>query len=330
MKVAVDLSWLGPTGIGRMADEVLRRAPSNIEVAGIRKDLGNARPLTPISLAYHIARARADIFWSPGFIPPLVRRNVPSAITVHDLTHLHYYGNKHRVYYDRIILPLLKKVDVILTVSDFTRNELLEWSGLPDERVIRIYNGADPGFSPHGAVTDIGKPYVLYVGNRRSYKNVTGLMRAFAQSGLAAQGYMLGLTGKQDAELTTLASTLNITEAVHYFGFVPEQDLPALYRGARALAFVSMYEGFGLPILEAMGCGTPVLTSTKSSMPEVAGGAALLVDPFDDAAISERLVRLCVDDRLRGELRTAGLKRALDFDWGRTAREYWQVLETLA
>jgi glycosyltransferase involved in cell wall biosynthesis len=329
MKIAVDLSWLGPTGIGRMASEILQRSPDRIRVDGIRQGLANAHPLTPLSLSYHISRSQPDVFWSPGFMPPAIKAGVPSAVTVHDLTHLHYYGKKHKFYYDNLILPMLRNVDVVFTVSDFTKNEIREWSGLPDDRVIRIYNGLDAGFRCDGSAFDLGRPYILYVGNRRPYKNVTGLMRAFAQAGLAKNGYVLALTGNKDEELASLSAKLNISDAVHYLGFVPEAELPSLYRGAHAVAFVSIYEGFGLPILEAMGCGTPVLTSTKSSMPEVAGGAAVLVDPLDDDQISEGLAQLCFDQGLRRECRQAGLSRAQDFSWDHAATEYWQVLGAL-
>jgi glycosyltransferase involved in cell wall biosynthesis len=329
MKVAVDYSWLGATGIGRMASEVIRRKPDQVEVIGIREGRSNARPYTPLSLSLGMRAAKPEAFWSPGFMPPLTTSGIPSAITVHDLTHLHFYGAKHRLYYKAVILPLLRQVDVIFTVSDYTKQELHECSGISDDRVIRIYNGVDPVFTSEGDAFDIGRPYILYSGNRRKYKNVKNLMAAFARSTLARSGFMLGLTGMRDEECEELETAFGIAGDVHYFGFVPEADLPSLYRGAHALAFVSLYEGFGLPIIEAMGCGTPVLTSLTSSMPEVAGGAALLVNPNSVDDIGAGLAKICLDEGLRDALRQRGLVRAASFSWDDAAKDYWKAIGNL-
>lgn len=329
MKIAVDYSWLGPTGIGRMAAEVLSRKPETAEVIGIRRDMKNAGILTPFSLSSHIKKSCADKFWSPGFIPPALAPSVPNSITIHDLTHLHYFKLHHRVYYNVIIKPLLKNVDVIFTVSDHAKIEIQDWGGISPEKVIRIYNGVDPVFSNNDRSIDISRPYILYVGNRRINKNVSGLMRAFANSGLAKQGFMLALTGSRDAKVAELELELGIEGDVHYFGFVSEADLPAVYRGAHMTAFVSLYEGFGLPIIESMACGTPTLTSSVSCMPEVAGGAALLVDPNDIGSVSEGLKTLCEDGDLRQRLQTAGKQRANEFSWDNTALQYWNVLTQL-
>lgn len=326
MKIAVDYSWLGPTGIGRMAAEVLSRRPAAVEVIGIRKDMKNAGILTPFSLSSNIKKSGADKFWSPGFIPPAMSPEVPNSITIHDLTHLHYFKLHHRIYYNVVIKPLLRNVDVIFTVSDHAKLEIQEWAGISPEKVIRVYNGVDPVFSNNERIIDINRPYILYVGNRRVNKNVPGLMRAFAASGLAKQGYMLALTGSRDAAVAELEAELGIEGDVHYFGFVSEADLPAVYRGAHMTAFVSLYEGFGLPIIESMACGTPTLTSSVSCMPEVAGGAALLANPDDISAVSEGLKVLCEDSDLRQRLQTAGKQRANEFSWDKTALEYWDVL----
>jgi glycosyltransferase involved in cell wall biosynthesis len=329
MRVAVDMSWLGPTGIGRMAHEVIRRRPSAVELCGLREGRRNAGVLAPVALVRSIRNGRANKFWSPGFMPPLFGSGIPCAVTVHDLTHLHYYGKKHRLYYDAVIRPLLRGLDVVFTVSDYTGSELREWSGIGADRIVRVYNGVDPAFNPEGGKTCIGRPYVLYAGNRRGYKNVSRLMTAFASSGLPREGYMLGLTGAPDAELAQLAVALGLEKDVHYFGFVPDEELPALYRGAACLAFVSLYEGFGLPIVEAMACGTPVVTSATSSMPEVAGGAARLVDPTDEGGIAAELHEVCLDQGLRDSMVTAGFARAADFSWDAAAHGYWKTIGSM-
>ncbi|WP_426190302.1 glycosyltransferase family 4 protein [Massilia sp. DWR3-1-1] len=329
MKIAVDYSWLGPTGIGRMAAEVISRAPPEIDILGIREGCQNARPYTPIGLALAIRTSDADAFWSPGFMPPAATFRTPSAITIHDLTHLHFYGTKHRFYYNHVILPLLRKVDLIFTVSDYTKLELQDWSGIPDDRIVRIYNGVDPSFSPDGPAIDIGRPYILYAGNRRGYKNVDNLMAAFARSGLASDGFMLGLTGKRDAASEAVERSLDIVGHVHYFGFVADAMMPDLYRGAHATAFVSHYEGFGLPIVESMACGVPVITSLNSSMPEVAGDAAILVDSHSIDDIADGLARVCRNISLRAALQASGLARAACFSWDSTGKDYWNELRAL-
>lgn len=329
MKIAVESSWSGPTGIGRMLNEVLARKPKRVELISIREGKPNSAILTTAALSLSIKNSGADKFWSPGFIPPITSFGVPSAITIHDLTHLHYFDWKHKAYYNAVIKPLLSTVDVIFTVSDHARNEIIEWARLPAEKVVRIYNGVDPAFTPEGPVTDIGRPYILYIGNRRRNKNIDGLVSAFAESGLAKEGYVLGLTGKKDDLMGALERQYGIEGSIHYFGFVEEPNLPALYRGACMVAFPSLYEGFGLPVIEGMASGTPVLTSTVSCLPEVAGGAALLVNPHDATDIAAGMRRLCSDTQLHARLRADGLVRAAQFSWDQTGRGYWDVLSSL-
>ncbi len=328
-KIAVDASWFGPTGIGRVADEVLSRHPPDWNIVEIRNGKKNAAPLTPIDLAKEISRIKADIFWSPGFMPPIYYEKTPVVLTVHDLTHLHYYKLHHKLYYNYIIKHLAKKASSVITVSDFSRNEFLSWSGINHEKVHRIHNGVSAEFSSTGPVTDIGYSYILYVGNRRSYKNVIGLIRAFAKSGLSSKGFILALSGGPDESYLQVENELGLSGSIRYLGFIPESQLPSVYRGAHALAFVSLYEGFGLPVLEAMACGVPVLTSTTSSLPEIAGGAALLVDPKNIEEIATGLQSICLNKELRNQLITKGLKNSSIFSWDRTANQYWNTFSKI-
>lgn len=328
----VDASWFGPTGIGRFAEEVLRRAPTGIDLVEIRRGKPNASMLSPLLLGaeyWTSPRPRPKAFWSPGFIPPVMPGSAWKSVTVHDLTHRHYYSAKHAAFYSVVMKPLFRQMDLLFTVSEFSRREIVEWTGVPESRVVAIPHGIDSSFSAIGGRLDFGRPYILYVGNRRPYKNVPRLLRAFARSGLAARGFMLALSGGADWELDQLATSLGIAQDLRYLGLIPEADLPAAYRGAHAVSFVSLYEGFGFPILEGMGCGTPVLTSALSSMPEVAGGAALLVDdPQDDEQVADGLVAICTDDVLRARLRTAGLERVRAFDWNSCAQAYWERIQS--
>jgi glycosyltransferase involved in cell wall biosynthesis len=323
--IAIDYSWLGPTGIGRVADEVIARRPLDWDINGIRVNRPNAGPFTAVDLTLRLQRLKADLFWSPGFIPPMLSGGKRVVLTVHDLTHLHYYGRSRKLYYDWYIRPLLQRVDRIITVSEFTRNELMKWAGLDEEQVTMIHNGVSPAFSQTGPRTTINRPFILYVGNRRSYKNVPMLMRAFASSGLIKLGFTLALTGGRSPEYDQIEAELGIVSHVRYLGFVPEEELPTLYRSAHAVAFISLYEGFGLPIVEAMASGTPVLTSNVSSMPEVAGSAAILVDPRDMHDIAGGLRTIALDEIARKDLVERGLVRARQFDWDVTGKKYWQV-----
>lgn len=328
-KIAIDASWLGPNGIGRVATEVISRMPPDWDILEIRSGKRNASPLTPIDLAKEISRAKVDIFWSPGFMPPIFYGKTPVVLTIHDLTHLHYYKSYHRIYYNYVIKHLVKHADHIITVSDFTRNEFLTWSEMPDETVDRIYNGVSSEFTSIGPVIEIGRPYILYIGNRRTYKNVTGLMKAFAKSDLCSKGFILALSGEPDESCLQIERELGLSGSVHYLGFIPEAQLPSVYRGAHALAFVSLYEGFGLPVLEAMACGVPVLTSTASSLPEISGGSALLVDPKNTEEIATSLQYICLNKELRNQLIAKGLKNASMFSWDITASQYWNTFSKI-
>lgn len=328
--LAVDASWLRDGGIARMAHEILARRPSEVRIVEMRGDRPNAGILTPIDLARSIRRTSADAIWSPGFIPPLTRTAGKFvSITVHDLTHLHYYSRKHRLYYDFVIRNLLRNVDVIFTVSNYTKAELISWAGFPEDRILRIYNGVSRSF--HANVPQIGMasnapPYILYVGNRRSYKNIDSLITAFARSSLASQGYQLWLTGHDDGDTSALATRLGVRDRIRYLGFVSDEELADIYRNARITAFLSLYEGFGLPVVEAMACGCPVLTSNTTSLIEVAGDAALTVNPTSIQDIVNGLERLANDTELRETLREAGLQRATKFDWDTSAAQYWSTL----
>lgn len=325
--LAVDASWLHDGGIARMAREILMRRPPHVRITEIRSDRPNAGMLTPIGLARAVRATKADVVWSPGFIPPLFRSaGKPVSITIHDLTHLHYYSRKHRLYYDVVVRNLLRNVERIFTVSDYTRAEILSWSSFPPDRVIRIYNGVSEAFKPADDARPSSVPYILYVGNRRSYKNVDRLIAAFARSSLPAQGYQLWLTGHDDGSASALAAQLRTNDRIRYLGTISDETLADAYRGARCTAFMSLYEGFGLPVVEAMACGCPVLTSNTTALAEIAGDAALTVDPTSTEAMSAGLDRLANDETFHAKLRDAGLRRAAAFDWDCCADRYWTAL----
>jgi glycosyltransferase involved in cell wall biosynthesis len=239
---------------------------------------------------------------------------------------MHFYTKFHAAYYDTVLKQLYRRCHSVICVSDYARREFLEWSGMPPDRVFTVHNAV-----PHDLFTqeeDLGLPYayVFYPGNRRSYKNLDRLLTAYANSALPRAGIHMVLTGEADRALQLKARKAGIEGSVHFAGAVNDQDLARLYHGAMLVAFVSLYEGFGLPILEAMAAGVPVLTSNAAAMPEVAGGAALLVDPTSTEEITASLERLAFDEDLRRELVGRGRIQAARFDWERGAAQVWKIV----
>ncbi|PCG12958.1 glycosyltransferase family 4 protein [Sphingomonas adhaesiva] len=328
LTVAIDASWLRDGGIARMAHEIINRAPDHVRVVEIRGGRANAGLLTPVDLAIAARGVDADVIWSPGFMPPMARAPGKRIyITIHDLTHLHSYSAAHRLYFNRIIRPLLANVDRVFTVSEYTRQEILLWATISPDRVIRVHNGvtAMDRLPAHDRATQ-APPYVLYVGNRRPYKNIDRMIEAFGRSKFAARGGQLWLTGACDPAIDGLVRQAGVADRVRYLGWLSDDELAATYAESRALIFVSLYEGFGLPVVEAMTAGCPVLTANTTALAEVAGDAALTVNPLSVEEIAEGLDRVALDDVLRARLRSAGLERATQFSWDRCAVRYWQVL----
>lgn len=325
--VYADLRWPAMTGIGRVMEAMVKHAPPSIQIVDLQLRGKIGSPLAPIALSRALSRHDAPgIFWNPGFIPPLASR-VPSIVTVHDLTHLHYYDRARKFYYDAVFRPLYRACAAVVCVSNYTRDEFLEWSGVPEERVHVVYNGVDPAFAADQSKAELPFPYVLYPGNHRSYKNLDRLIRSYSRSSLLRAGVKLALTGQPDERLIRLASTCGASDGLHFLGRIPDGQMPSLYRGAEAIIFISLYEGFGIPILEAFATGTPVMTSTVSAMPEVAGDAALLVDPTSEEQIAAGLDRIVADSGLRLRLTSAGERRLQQFSWSASAKQFWSIVE---
>ncbi len=189
---------------------------------------------------------------------------------------------------------------------------------MPSEKVFNVGCGVDSAYQPAGEEFGLPFPYVLCVSNRKRHKNELRTVEAFATADIDPRTHLV-LTGGPHADLSRFIKDLNISARVNFMGEVAEKKLPSLYRGARALIFASLYEGFGLPILEAMACGTPVVTSNTTAMPETAGDAAVLVDPTSVQEISQAIAKVAEDTSLSATLRAKGLARAAEFSWIRTS-----------
>jgi glycosyltransferase involved in cell wall biosynthesis len=326
--VYADLRWPSKTGIGNVQTELLVRVPDKAKVVDLAVRGAIGSPLSPLAISRALERSRAGdgVFWNPGFIPPLLL-DMPSVVTVHDLTHLHFYSRLHQVYYQLVFKHLYRHCSAVVCVSDFTRREFLAWSGMPAVKVHVVRNGVQPIYAKNDEAYGLPYRYVLYPGNHRGYKNIERLIEAFAHSSLPKQDIHLVMTGADNPALTRKAGELGVSSRVHFTGRVDDAELPRLYKGALLVAFVSLYEGFGLPLVEAMASGVPVLTSNVSAMPEVAGDAALVVDPYSVEAIADGLDVLAHDEVMREELVAKGLQRVKSFDWDVSARELWSIID---
>jgi glycosyltransferase involved in cell wall biosynthesis len=213
----------------------------------------------------------------------------------------------------------------IFTISEFTRAQIVEWSGVSLDKVCNVGCGVDSSYCPEGDFYGLPFPYLLCVSNRKRHKNEFRVVEAFAKAGLGAE-MRLVFTGNPTTDLADCIERHHVAPFVHFTGLVPEEKLPSLYRAAEALIFPSLYEGFGLPLLEAMACGIPVVTANTTALPEIAGGAALLVDPISVEQIAEAMKRIVSDRSLRQQLREKGLSRAAQFSWARTADRVRELL----
>jgi len=260
-------------------------------------------------------------------------------ITICDVTPLLFPETHGRmqVWHHRLALPfILRSADRIITISEASRRDIIRCCNVPEEKVSVTLLAASLPALPVGGVTSaapvvgIAGPYILNVGTLEPRKNLSGLLDAFAAAcrrGLPHSLVIAGAGGWGRASIPAIAERLGIGDRVQVAGFIEDRDLPGLYAGADFFVYPSLYEGFGLPVLEAMACGTPVITSNISSLPEVAGDAALLVDPHSSEELSSAMLRLAGDAGLRQELRSRGWERAAQFSWERTADETWRIYQ---
>jgi len=285
-----------------------------------------------------------DVFHAPYFTFPLFL-SCPSVVTIHDLIPLVFPlsmpSKIGRAYYQRANKKALNKAKMIIAVSESTKNDLLNNYDVSKEKIRVICDGVSEKFK---AVQDrtllsrvkkrygIRSRFLMNVGNPKPHKNWPGLIEAFAESGKKVKDCRLVLVGSRDPrypEIERLIRKLQLKDRVIVTGFVDEGDMPLLYNAAEALVLPSFYEGFGLPVLEAMACGTPVLSSSSSALPEVCGDAALMVDANEPANLVAGIERILSDEKLRRELSDKGTKRAKLFSWKQTAQKTLEVYQEI-
>ena len=323
--ILYDARWIGDHGIGRFAAEILNALPFLAPFRGSRNPW-NA--LDPLLLSAVLLRERPRLFFSPGYNSPLIS-TVPFVFTLHDLHHLRVPENSNglkRAYYRYCIKPACHRAAFVLTVSEYSKAEIIDWAKVREEKVVKVGAGVGHPFTTAGNRYNPGYPYLLYVGSRKRHKNLPRLLEAYVISGVQ-NDVRLVLAGKPDESLCAEIHRLGLDDFVAFSGPSSNEDLAALYRGALAFLFPSLYEGFGLPPFEFMACGTPVLSSNVCALPEIIGDAGLLVDPREVEAIADGIRRLVGNSSLRTELKQRGLARVERFTWSETARKTQEILE---
>ncbi len=361
MHVAVDARLTGYTAAGiarytwELADALASMAPEHrftwlgsrhkalpFSVAPDQRRLRRATLLTPphhrweqLTLPLELLRTRPNLLHSPDFIPPF-RRWCPAVITIHDLGFLLFpetLTDESRRYYGQVGRAV-RSAERIIAVSHSTACDLAERLGVTS-RVRVIHNGIGAEFRPRTAAEvaaarrqyGLDKPYILFLGTLEPRKNVVTLLRAF-RAVRARHDVQLALAGRRGwlyQPIFDEIERLGLGRDVRIIDNARADRFPALYSGASAFAYPSLYEGFGLPPLEAMACGTPTAVADTSSLPEVVGDAALLHPPTDHLALAEALLRLLEDETLRADLRRRGLARATRFTWQEAARQTLDV-----
>lgn len=265
------------------------------------------------------------------------RTGYRNVITVHDITPVLFPETQNRMHvlHHKLLLPsILKRADAVITDSYNSKQDIIRYYGIAEEKIKVIHLGVDEAYRPVSEkskfIDTIGGPYILNVGTLEPRKNLITLLRAFKLAkaeGIPHKLVVAGLKGWGD---TKIKREINGVESdIILAGYLPQGELPGLYSFADLFVYPSIYEGFGLPPLEAMACGTPVITSNVSSLPEVVGDAAVTVEPRDEKKLSEMILKVLDDRELIESLKSKGLERARLFSWERTARETLKVYESI-
>lgn len=315
-----------------------RVIPSRLPTINPRVRIPWEQLLAPLLLRH----SRADLFHGVHSVVPLLSP-APTVVTVHDLAFIRFtqtFRAYNRAYLDFATRLSVRRARRVLVVSEHTRREVIGLLGVPPERIVVTPNAVREHFRPPDpaalaafrAQKGLPEQFLLYVGTLEPRKNLTTLLEAYAQLARRHNVPLVVGGGKgwlYDAVFQRL-DQLGLRERVQFVGYVDEEELPLWYAAATVFVFPSLYEGFGMPPLEAMACGTPVLTSNSSSLPEVVGDAGLLAPPHDPAGFAEALDRLLSDAALREELRERGLVQATRFSWRTTAERTLAAYEAVA
>jgi glycosyltransferase involved in cell wall biosynthesis len=368
MRVAIDARKLHDFGIGTYTRNLLRHLArldreSEYVLLCHQPDLGVATEYGPnfrtvlepspnyslreqIHVPWVLHRERPDVFHAPHYVLPPAA-TCRSVVTIHDCIHLmfpQYLPNRFAHAYARASMWMaVRRSHRILTVSEASKRDIMHFFDVRPEKIVVVYNAIDERFrtppsEEHVARVreryQLDRGFVLYVGNIKPHKNLVRLIESYDQ--LRRRGFedlKLLIIGDEISKLPALrraVHTHKLHKHVRFLGYLPDETLAVLYRLAAVFVFPSLYEGFGLPPLEAMACGTPVVTSNLSSMPEVTGDAAVLVDPYDVDSIVDGMERVLRDPALSAQLRAKGIARAREFSWERSVARTHELYREVA
>ena len=279
-----------------------------------------------------LKRENIDLYHSPTFSAPIYQP-CKVIMTVYDMIHLIFGRPIHRLYYKYIAKRAMTKALCIITLSEYSKNDIVKWLGIPQEKIYVTHSGVDKRFKPTGdaAMPDeikkrfgISNRYILFVGNQKPHKNSIGTLKAFKMAVKKERlpHYLILVGIKKDIiEDKNNGIGDEFNNRIICIDNLTDNDLIKLYQSADLFLLPSLYEGFGLPMLEAMACGVPVITSNRTSIPEVTGNAAILVDPENIQEIANAICKVLKDENLKSDLIRKGLKRAKMFSWRKMAEE---------
>lgn len=318
--ILIDQRWTIADGAGRFAAHTLFQYPNSQKLTG---NIKPTHPLDCIWLMWKLLCLQPKLYISPMWNVPLWTCT-PLIITVHDLAFVDSPEQRTLIkslYFNYIFRRIARKnCQLIFTVSEYTRQRLISWLSIAPEKIVCVPNAVSDNYTIDGNKHDAGAPYLLYVSNRAPHKNEYRLIEAFENANLPAN-FKLLLTGKSNTDRDTLIKKFNLMDRVEYTGFIAEEKMADYYRGAHALIFPSLHEGFGIPPLEAMACGIPVAVSNVTAMPEVCQNAALYFDPRNLDSISQAMEEISLNTNLRQTLRENGFKRIQDFSWEKSKQQ---------
>jgi len=330
----------------RKSDNSLYNQGTEIILPGLYRDSFPSASMADIFRPFLLRKYNLDIIHYTHSNPPLTffaagSRNVCLITTIGPATHPQHYPLPSR-YIIRVSRLVNRRMDVIITESEAEKQEIVKFLRVTDEKVRVIPSGVDEIYQPLNNLDGIKDelsanytiefPYILHVGAYRPVKNGPALVKAFAElkkRGLEHKLVLVGKPAQRFQEVQRVIKQLGLEEEVITTGFVPDEDLPKLYNAANLFVLPSFKESFGHVLVEAMACGCPVVTSNITCMPEIAGDAGILIDPYDVNSLAEGMYRVLTNDGLRRDLKKKSLQRAKLFSWERCARETLKVYEEL-
>ncbi|WP_040305364.1 glycosyltransferase family 4 protein [Caminibacter mediatlanticus] len=355
--IIIDFRMHNASGIGTYIKNIVPFLLSNFDITllGKKKELHNYDWINKVEIIecssniYSIKEQfelfkkipKCDVFWSPHYnIPVLPIKAKKRIVTIHDVYHLAFYDTlnlKQKLYAKFMINQAVSKSDIILTVSEFSKNEIIKYTNTKKEIKV-IYNAIN--FNKFKVINNnleklknkysLPNEFILFVGNVKPHKNLKRLLLAIKDLDIN-----LVIVGKKDGFITgdesikKLVTNANLKGKVYFTGYVKDEDIPVIYNLAKLFVFPSLYEGFGIPPLEAQACGCPVIVSNVASLPEVCGDSALYCNPYDVNDIKEKIEVLLNNEQLREELIQKGFENIKRFSWEKSAKKIIDVIEGL-